>query len=196
MPRKSRTENVRKLCPCAKWKTCAHPWYLDYQRDNVRYRDNLDKLIGRHAVSFTEAKDEARRAIVAKLNGRDPKGILPADDPTLAELLAEYDREKPRGDRWQVGKIEATELPGPNGGHARPLGDLARERDHGGDAEAVSPASAAHRGQPRSGAPACGLQLGGAWRAAAALAVPRRGCPSDSSGTRTTTVATSTAWGG
>jgi hypothetical protein len=28
MPRKSRTENVRKICGCAKWKTCAHPWYL------------------------------------------------------------------------------------------------------------------------------------------------------------------------
>ena len=25
MPRKSQTENVRKICGCAKWKTCAHP---------------------------------------------------------------------------------------------------------------------------------------------------------------------------
>ena len=105
MPRKSETENVRKICECAKWKTCAHPWYLDYQRDKVRYRDNLDKLIGRHALDFTEAKDEARRAIVAKLHGRDPKGLLPADDPTLARMLAEYDREKPRRDRWQIGRI-------------------------------------------------------------------------------------------
>ena len=31
-------------------------------------------LIGRHAVDFADAKDEARRAIVAKLDGRDPKG--------------------------------------------------------------------------------------------------------------------------
>ena len=122
MPRTSRTENVRKLCKCAKWKLCAHPWYLDYQRDGVRYRDNLDKLVGRHAAHFTEAKDEARRAIVAKLNGRDPKGIVPADDPTLAQLMAEYDREKPRQDRWQMGRILAIEVPTPDGGRVRPLG--------------------------------------------------------------------------
>ena len=40
MPRQSQTENVRKICGCVKWKTCAHPWYLDYQRDKVRYRDD------------------------------------------------------------------------------------------------------------------------------------------------------------
>ena len=105
MPRSSQTENVRKICGCAKWKTCAHPWYLDYQRGKVRYRDNLDKLTGRHAKDFNEAKDEARRAIVAKQEGRDPKGLVPSDDPTVAQLLEEYDREKPRKDRWQVGRI-------------------------------------------------------------------------------------------
>ena len=55
MPRKSRSDNVRKICKCAKWKTCAHPWYLDYQRDKVRYRDNLDKLTG----NWPFAKDAA-----------------------------------------------------------------------------------------------------------------------------------------
>ncbi len=94
MPRQSRTDNVRKLCGCAKWKTCAHPWYLDYQRDKVRLRDNLDKLTGRHAADFAEAKDEARRAIIAKLEGRDPRGLVPSDDPTIAALLEELDREK------------------------------------------------------------------------------------------------------
>ena len=90
MPRRSRSDNVRKICGCAKWKTCAHPWYLDYQKNKTRYRDNLDKLTGRHAKDFSEAKDEARRAIVAKQEGRDPKGLVPSDDPTLAQLLEEY----------------------------------------------------------------------------------------------------------
>lgn len=116
MPRKSQTDNVRKRCACAKWKTCAHPWYLDYGRDKVRYRDNLDVLTGKHAPDFNTAKDEARRAITAKLEGRDPKGLVPTDDPTIAELLAEYDREKPRQDRWQIGRINAAELPSPEGG--------------------------------------------------------------------------------
>ena len=50
MPRKSETENVRKRCehyPHGKWKTCSHPWYLDYQRNKGgRFRDNLDALVG------------------------------------------------------------------------------------------------------------------------------------------------------
>jgi integrase len=115
MPRKSDTDNVRKRCDCAKWKTCAHPWYLDYQRDGVRYRDNLDKLIDRHAADFTAAKDEARRAIVAKLEGRDPRGLVPADDPTLAEVLTAYDHEKPRRDRYQIPNIVKVELSSPDG---------------------------------------------------------------------------------
>lgn len=121
MPRASRTENVRKLCACAKWKTCAHPWYLDYQRDGVRYRDNLDKLIERHAPDFTAAKDEARRAIVAKLEGRDPRGLVPSDDPTVAAVLAAYDHERPRRDRYQIPNIVKAEVSSPDG--VRRFGD-------------------------------------------------------------------------
>jgi integrase len=112
MPRKSLTDNVRKVCGCAKWKTCTHPWYLDYQRDKVRYRDNLDLLIGRHAVDYTEAKDEARRAIVAKLEGRDPKGLVPADDPTIRQLLDSYLGERPRKDTYQAKVIVRTAVSG------------------------------------------------------------------------------------
>lgn len=112
MPRKSQTGNVTKICGCTQWKTCAHPWYLDFQRANIRYRDNLDQLIGRHAADFTAAKDEARRAIVAKLEGRDPKGLLPADDPTVTQILEAYNQERPRGDRWQLGRIGATTVGG------------------------------------------------------------------------------------
>jgi len=117
MPRSSATENVRKLCDCTKWKTCACPWYVDYQEDTRRYRRNLDKVIGRHCADFATAKVEARRAIVAWLDGRDPRGLLPSDDPTLAEILQAYDRERPRADRWQVGRILQTPM------HGRPFGD-------------------------------------------------------------------------
>lgn len=116
MPRQSQTDNVRKICACAKWKTCAHPWYLDYKdKTKGRLRRNLEKLIGRRPVDFMDAKIEAKRAIVAWLDGRDPKGIVPSDDPTVALLLTEYDREKPRVDRWQVGRILKTELHSPSG---------------------------------------------------------------------------------
>jgi integrase len=72
-------------------------------------------LIGGHAPDFATAKDEAHRAITAKLNGRDPKRLQPSDDPTVDQLLKEYDAEKPRKDRWQIGRIVATPLPSPTG---------------------------------------------------------------------------------
>jgi integrase len=124
MPRKSQTDNVRKICGCVKWKSCTHPWYLDFQRGKdergrpVRWRDNLDNLIGRHCVDFTEAKDAPRRAINAKLEGRNPAGLLPADDPTLSDLLEAYNRERPGAPgrrRWQIPKIASIELPAPGG---------------------------------------------------------------------------------
>jgi integrase len=59
--------------------------------------------------------ESARRAIVAKLDGRDPRGLVPSDDPTLAQLLAQFDQERPRHDRWQIGRIVATEIPSPDG---------------------------------------------------------------------------------
>jgi integrase len=90
MPRASRSENVRKLCGCAKWKICTHPWYIDFQIGARRYRPNLDKLIRRHAPAFTEAKAEARRAIQAWLNGRDAADLLPSDRATLAAILDAY----------------------------------------------------------------------------------------------------------
>jgi integrase len=92
MPRKSDTDNVRKLCHCAKWKQCAHPWYVDFQTGRRRYRPNLDKLIGRHALDFPEAKAEARRAIVAWQDGRTAADLLPCDRPTVAALLEAYPR--------------------------------------------------------------------------------------------------------
>ena len=31
MARRSETDHVRKVCGCAKWKECAHPWYVSYR---------------------------------------------------------------------------------------------------------------------------------------------------------------------
>src|SRR5687768_2438705 len=103
MPRQSETANVKKRCDCsrAKWSGCAHPWYVDYKapkdhrtRPGERYRQNLDLAAGKHAESLREAQDEARRAITAWLDGRDPKDLQPGDRPTLAKALETY-RQRP-----------------------------------------------------------------------------------------------------
>jgi hypothetical protein len=87
MPSESKTGHVRKRCDCAKWKECTHAWYVDCQDGKRRYRPNLDRLIGRHAVDFAEAKREAERAIEAWKDGRCAADLLPSDRPTLAKLL-------------------------------------------------------------------------------------------------------------
>lgn len=111
MPRSSRSSNVRKLCGCTKWKECAHPWYIDHQAANRRYRVNLNKMlerdqaIARERMEFDEAKREARRAIVAWEEGRDPKALQPEDRPTLTRLLDEY-RKRPAAGKQEEGQAK------------------------------------------------------------------------------------------
>jgi integrase len=109
MARYSQTGNVRKLCGCKGWKTCAHPWYLDFRpaRGGPRVRRNLDELVGRHATDIGSAKEEAQRAMVAIRDNRDPKDLLPGDRPTLAALMAEYGTRDgaPAAERYQVRAI-------------------------------------------------------------------------------------------
>jgi integrase len=122
MARRSQTDNVRKLCACVKWKTCTHPWYVDYREGkeldasgNARRRGlrrRLSVITGREPKDFADAVAEARRAIVAWKDGRDARDLQSADDPTVAQLLEAYDKEKPRQDRWQIGRINGTTIAG------------------------------------------------------------------------------------
>lgn len=134
MPRQSDTGNVKKICGCASWKTCAHPWYVDFKaakwhatRPNERYRKNLDTLIGRHCVDLNDAKTEARRAIVAWLDGRDASRLQPSDRPTLAQVIEAY-QQRPGASRatWQIGPITRTKVQGRPFGQWR-VEDITRE---------------------------------------------------------------------
>src|SRR5690349_17516140 len=106
MPRRSETGNVKKICGCgrSKWSTCQHAWYVDYKatkyhalRPNERYRKNLDLVCGRHVGNLREAEDEARRAITAWLDGRDPAALQPEDRPTLSQVLVQYGKRVSAG---------------------------------------------------------------------------------------------------
>ncbi len=105
MSRKSKNANVKKRCECARPWACAHPWYVDVKaasnhrkRAGQRYRVNLDNLIGRHCIDLHDAQAEARRAIVAWLDGRDARDLLPGDRPTLGTLIDAY-QERPNGSK-------------------------------------------------------------------------------------------------
>lgn len=122
MARKSDTANVTKICGCVRWKDCAHAWYVAYsEKPRGRFRRNLDLLIGRHCVDFTEAQAEARRAIVAWQDGREAKDLQPADRPTVAALLNAYRQRADAGtsEADQAKPIERTIING------RPFGEIA-----------------------------------------------------------------------
>lgn len=139
MARKSRTDNVRKICGCAKWKECAHPWYVNYREGKeldpaagkVRERGlraKLEPLVGREPVDFADAKAEARRAITAWKDGLDARTLLPGDPATVATVLDEYGK-RPNGaaiDRYQRGPIVSTVVLGRKFGEWR-AADVTRE---------------------------------------------------------------------
>jgi integrase len=135
MPRKSQTDHVRKICRCTQWKICAHPWYVDYKaskhhprRPNERYRKHLGLAAGTHVGSLREAQDEARRAITAWLDGRDPLLLQPGDRPTLAQVLAQYGKRPGASttETYQVGPITSTIVQGQKFGEWR-AADITRE---------------------------------------------------------------------
>jgi integrase len=143
MPLASKTGHVKKRCECVRWKECTHPWYVDYfTKARGRYRPNLDALIGRHCVDIADAKTEARRAIAAWEQGRDPRELLVGERPTLAALLDAYATRTGASatDAAKAGPITRAMVGG------RPFGELR--------AEAVTPAllDAFRRVRPRIGA--------------------------------------------
>src|SRR5262245_50461756 len=100
MARRSDTVNVKKICSCAKWKECAHPWYVNYREGKELdpktgkmrergLRKRLAPLVGREPRDYSDAKAEAQRAIVAWRDGRDATTLIPGDAPTLAKVLEE-----------------------------------------------------------------------------------------------------------
>lgn len=118
MARPSKTDHVKKICGCAKWKECTHPWYVFYREGEGKggavLRKKLAPLVGREPVDFADAKAEARRAIVAWKDGRDARELLPGDAPTLAAVLDAYG-QRPNGasiDRFQRGPIVTTKVNG------------------------------------------------------------------------------------
>lgn len=122
MPRISRSGNVHKRCDCARWKECAHPWYVRRkEKPRGRFCRNLDQLIGRHCADLSEAQSEARRAIVAWQTGRDAQDLLPDDRPTISGLLAAYRKRTDAGaaESEQAKPIERVVINGrPFGEHA------------------------------------------------------------------------------
>jgi integrase len=118
-------KGLRKLCDCARstWPKCRHPWHLNYTFKGTVYRLSLDRDLGRHVDSKTEAEREAER-----IRGAIRAGTFRADVPALERLtlgalldlyrdryLAVHRPGRAGADARQIRVISVTPVPVPAG---------------------------------------------------------------------------------
>src|ERR1700738_2696711 len=60
---RQRNDGLRKICGCrkAEWPRCPHSWHLNFKFKGEHFRFSLDKELGRHVDSKSEARGEADR---------------------------------------------------------------------------------------------------------------------------------------
>jgi integrase len=87
-----RNNGIRKVCGCPRrtWPKCPHPWHFNFRpRGGPDFRFSLDKHLGRHVESKTEAE-----AIAADLKRQIREGTFgkptPRADMTLQQLAGIY----------------------------------------------------------------------------------------------------------
>ena len=68
---RQRNHGLRKLCGCPRrsWAKCQHAWHFSFKHRRVHHRFSLDRHLGRHVSSKTEAEDVADRLRVAIKDG-------------------------------------------------------------------------------------------------------------------------------
>jgi integrase len=90
MPR-HRNGGIRKRCPCPRrnWAKCPHGWHLNYRlKGGQHYRLSLDREVGRHIDSKTEAQAEAERIRTEIRSGtfRRRDDAVPVTEATVDSL--------------------------------------------------------------------------------------------------------------
>lgn len=69
---RQRNDGVFKRCECPRrgWAKCPHSWQFAYKWQGTRYRVSLDRTLGRHVDSKTEAERESEELRLSIREGR------------------------------------------------------------------------------------------------------------------------------
>lgn len=153
-----RHHGLRKRCRCKPrdWPRCAHGWHLNFKwklepdnpnaPDDGHWRLSLDREVGRHIDSKSNAIAEAERIRTAIRNGTfRPPAAAPAPTSTLtfrafAKLWTDRRGNqlvRPRDNDYRLKTIHAFAVPGREG---MTFGDLPLDQIRTGDIEAFKEA--------------------------------------------------------
>jgi integrase len=136
---KQRADNrgLRKLCEHKRidWtkEHCKHSWYFNFKWKEKHYRLSLDKYLGKHVESKSEAADEAAKIRIAIKEGKFGQ-VAQSSTLTLRQLADAYEeryvkiKHADTADeyRYSLNSICTTVLPRATGGSA-PLGEWLTE---------------------------------------------------------------------
>ncbi len=107
MARQNRNHGLRKLCTCSlkRWPICPHSWHLNFCWKGVNHRLSLDRHLGRHVPSKTEAEAAAEKIRAAIRDGEfrahaPEVAVEPAlaTVETVAEIYLRRELDKRRND--------------------------------------------------------------------------------------------------
>ena len=132
MGTRHRNDGLRKLCTCPRrqWPKCHHPWHFNFRWAGQSYRFSLDKQLGRHIATKSDAKTESEklRAAIRGSTFQDDGPVL--DGLTVGQLFDQcFERhimvERPNAVRVElkhIRQILRVVLPLPTRG-TRPFGE-------------------------------------------------------------------------
>ena len=114
-PRSYRRDHLEKRCqhPKTKWGRCACPWWFACAALKRRYRFSLDRYLGRHVVSWDEARAEANLIWLdiraGRFRGPQAHPLAAGHGPLSVRAFADLWRAR-KGDLMVSGKIHRYRL--------------------------------------------------------------------------------------
>ena len=131
MTTRNHNDGLRKICECPRrtWAKCRHPWHFSFKWQGTHYRFSLDRHLGRHVDSKTDAEREAtnikadiRAGRFGQPAARNGMTLRQLADTYLERYVAVERARTALAFRYAMNTICRTVITRPTGSSA-PLGD-------------------------------------------------------------------------